>query len=216
MKAVSKDSKKVKKIERNVKSRGNLVFIIGITIFLLTVFILFGPTKTVTYQVEVSYTDTEHYTEKEPYETQEDYTVQEPYQTTEYYTDQVPVEQSVPYTDYDTVIHDAPSGSYYTDCGSCSCTKYTFWTGQCVQCTCRVAVTRYQTQIVYKDIQKERPVTKYQTVTKYRTVTQYRDVDKTREVIKIRLEERQMEVNWIWNFRMPYRLHLPYISEKNE
>lgn len=200
------------------KHKSNILFFSGIFVFVLIAFILFVPTKTVTYEVEVAYTDTEVYYEKEPYETQEAYQTQEPYEAVEYYIDTVPVEQSVPYTDYEYVAYDAPPGQYYSDCGSgCSCTKYSFWTGNCTQCTCQVPVTRYRTEIVYQAIQKERPVTKYMTVTKYRTVTKYKDIEKTREVIKTRMEPREMEVNWIWGFKMPWRLHLPYISEdKNE
>jgi hypothetical protein len=184
-------------------------------VFLLIAFIILAPTKTHHYEVEVSFTDTETYTEKEPYEAQESYQTQEPYQDVEYYTDTVPVEQSVPYTDYETVVHNAPSGQYYPSCGSdCTCTDYSFWTGQCIQCTCLVAVTRYKTQIVYQEIQKERPVTKYRTITKYRTVTKYRDVEKTREVVKTKMDPRQVEVNWLFGFKLPYRLHLPYISEE--
>jgi hypothetical protein len=206
-----------KKHKKEIKetNRSNLYFFIGLSIFLLIAFIVLAPTKTHHYEVEVSYTDTETYTEKEPYETQEAYQVQEPYQDVEYYTDTVPVEQSVPYTDYESVVYNAPSGQYYPSCGSdCTCTDYSFWTGQCIQCTCLVAVTRYKTQIVYQEIQKERPVTKYRTITKYRTVTKYRDVEKTRDVVKTKMDPRQVEVNWLFGFKLPYKLHFPYISEE--
>ena len=203
--------------KQEYKNRGNLYFFIGLGVFLLIVFIVLAPTKTHPYEVEVSYVDTETYTEKEPYETQESYQVQEPYQDVEYYTDNVPVEQSVPYTDYETVVSNAPSGQYYPNCGSdCTCTDYSFWTENCIQCTCLIAVTRYRTQIVYQEIQKERPVTKYITLTKYRTVTKYRDVEKTRDVMKTKIDPRQIEVNWIFGFKLPYKLHFPYISDENE
>ena len=189
------------------KHKNNIIFATGVIIFLLIAFFLFIPTKTVTYEVEVSYTDIEAYYEKEPYNDQEAYQSQEPYETTEYYTDTVPVEKSVPYTDYETRVVNAPPGTYYPDYGSCSCTDYNFW-GGCIQLTCLEPVTKYKTEIVYEEITKERPVTKYETVTKYRTVTKYKDVEKTREVIKTRMETKRMEVNWIWGFKMPFKLHL--------
>ena len=209
--------RKKDKKESEHKNRSNLYFFIGLGVFLLITFTVFAPTETHHYEVEVSYIDTETYTEKEPYETQESYQVQEPYQDVDYYTDNVPVEQSVPYTEYEIVVYNAPPGQYYPSCGSdCTCTDYSFWTGDCIQCTCSVAVTRYKIQTVYQEIQKERPVTKYRTLIKYRTVTKYRDVEKTREVMKIKMEPRQMEVNWILGFKMPFKLHFPYISNENE
>lgn len=214
-KKLKKLNKKIRNGKRNTKwsNKKDIFFFSGVFIFLIVAFILFVPTKTVTYEIEVHYTATENYTEKEPYQTQESYQVQEPYQTTDTYIDTLPVEQSVPYTDYETIVRNAPSGRYYPNCSSdCTCTDYSFWTGNCIQCTCWIPVTKYKTEIVYKEVQKERPVTKYKTVTKYRTITKYKDVVKTREVLKTRMETREMEVNWIWGFKMPYRLHLPYIS----
>lgn len=197
------------------KNRSNLYFFICLGIFLIIAFFILAPTKTYHYEVEVSYTDTETYTVKEPYETQESYQVQEPYETTETYTDKVPVQEEVPYQNleyyYDTVIKDDCN----TDAG-CSCTD---WGGflwmTCVKCSCKKShyVTRYKTETVYRDIEKERPVTKYKTMTKYRTVTKYRDIEKTREVVKTKMEARQVEQNWLFGFKMPYRLHIPYISD---
>ncbi len=183
-----------------------LYFIIGVSVTLLVIFVLLIPTKTIIYEVEVPYTTTEAYTEKEPYEVEEAYTIQEPYETTETYTDTVPVERDVPYTSYET--------TYENNCDSysnCECTATHWLWGYCTTCSC--AVTRYRTEISYEEILKERPVTKYTTVTKYRTVTKYKDVEKTRDVIKTRVETRELEKNWIFGFKVPYSLHLPYISE---
>lgn len=192
----------------NKKSdRSDLYFLIGTTIFLIALFLIFAPTSTSHYEVEVYYTDTETYTEKVPYEVQEAYEVQEPYEGIESFTDTVPIEQSVPYIDYEEVVSNAPSGQYYASWDSnCSCTNYNLeW---CIQLTCQVATTRYMTEIVYEKIEKERPVTKYRTVTKSRTVTKYRDVQNTRNVIKTKMEPREMEVNWLFGFKMPYKLHI--------
>ncbi|NQU98992.1 hypothetical protein HQ533_06030 [Candidatus Woesearchaeota archaeon] len=190
-------------------NKENIIFFSIIGAVLIVALILLAPTETFVYEVEVPYTTTETYTETEPYQTEEAYTVKEPYETTETYVDQVPMEESVPYTDYETVVHNAPFGEYYSSCGTdCVCTYTSFWTGGCTQCTCLVAVTRYRTEIVYEEVEKERPVTKYRDVTKYRTVTKYRDVDKTRDVMKTRMEEREMEVNWLFGFKTPYKIHL--------
>ncbi|MBU0460908.1 MAG: hypothetical protein KJ771_08955 [Nanoarchaeota archaeon] len=197
---IHKKHKKTLKLKIKVE---NLSFFIGLGIFLLITFIIIAPTKTHHYEVEVPYTDTETYSEKEPYETQEEYQTQEPYQTTETYYDQVPVQKKQ--------VNDASSGQYYPSCNNnCYCSKqewnWNMFEYICVQCTCQI--TEYQT------IAKERPVTKYTTVTKYRTVTKYKDVQKTREVIKTKMDPRQVEVNWIFNFKLPYKLHLPYISDE--
>jgi hypothetical protein len=190
---------------KHVKSKSNLYFFVGLGVFVLIALFIIAPTKTYHYDVEVFYNDTETYFEIEPYETQEAYQVQEPYQTTETYYDQVPVQK--------IQVNDAPSGQYYPSCNTnCYCSNqewsWSMFAYVCVQCTCQI--TEYQT------IAKERPVTKYTPVTKYRTVTKYRDVEKTRDVIRTRMEPRQIEVNWIFGFKLPYTLHLPHISGENE
>lgn len=194
------------------RNKGHLIFTAAVLFVLLIAFTLIVPTKTITYEVEVTYTDTENYTEKEPYEAQESYKVQESYESVEYYTDTVPIEKSIPYTDYETVVHDAPYGQYYPSCDSCSCTKTSIWFGNCIQCTCSAEVTKYKTEVVYEEIEKERPVIKYRPATKYRTITKYQEVEKTREVIKTKMEAREMEVNWLFEFKLPYKLHLPFLS----
>ena len=187
----------------------NLFYTVASAILIIAFFILV-PTKTVTYAVEVSYTDYENYTEKEPYEAVEPYEAQEPYQTTETYTDKVPIQTQEPYEETETSVkvYDAPENTYYPDCGECECTEYA--TTYCVQCTCNVSrtITKYKTIIEYKNIDKERPVTKYETVTKYRNVTKYRDIEKTREVIGFKEEERKMETNWLFGFKVPYEFHV--------
>lgn len=199
--------------EKKVKMKGSSSYFIIVIIFLLVGFIIFAPTRTFNYEVEVFYTDSETYTEKEPYDAQEAYEVQVPYESVEYYTDTVPINRSVPYTDYEYIVYNAPSLQIYPSWDSgCSCTDSSFWRGGCIQVTCRVAQTRYKTEIAYEQIQKERPVTKYRKVTKYRTITKYSDVQKTRDIIKTKMEPREMEVNWLFGFKMPHKLHIPYIS----
>jgi len=200
--------------------------IIGICFFLIIISLVIVPTKTITNEVEVAYTDTETYYEKEPYIVQESYQEQVPYQTTETYTDTVPVPVSVPYQDYEYSYQstDAGTGMYYSSIPSgcvCSSSRYLYdkdgvYGALCVQLTCKIStpVTKYRTEMQQQSIQKERPVTKYQTVTKTRDVTKYRDVAKTREVMKTRIEQRSLEVNWLLGFKTPYSLHLPVISGK--
>lgn len=180
-------------------SKNTLIyFYLGVTGFLLLIFFLIAPTKTHFYTVDVPYEDVEYYFEKEPYEYQESYEAQEPYQTTEIYNDKVPVQK--------TETHTAPSGQYFTSYGSnCQCTRYSGWLfPQCIEYTCTV--------VEYETVQKERPVTKYKTVTKYRTATGYRDVQKQRTVTKLRQEQRQYEINWVFGFRVPWNLHIAYLS----
>jgi len=181
-----------KRAKHSVLQSSYTGFFIGVGLFVLAMFFVLGPTKTHLYSVDVPYEDTEYYTEKEPYTYEEAYTVQEPYQTTETYYDEVPVQRTETYT--------APEGQYYPSCGTdCVCTNRN-WLGSCVECTC--LVTDYET------VEKERPVTEYMTVTKYRTVNAYKDVQKSRLVTKFRQEQRQYEVNWLFNFRVPWTLHL--------
>ena len=201
-----------------VKHKSNICFLIGVSVFLIVVFLIVAPTKTITNNVEVAYTDTETYYEKEPYEVQEAYQEQEPYQSVETYTDSVPVPVSVPYqdTEYYYQSADAPAGKYWPDASitsNCVCSNRD-WLSHCIQLYCQYSrsVTKYRTEMQQQSIQKERPVTKYRTITKYRTVTKYRDVAKTREVMKTRIESRPLEVNWLIGFKTPYKLHLPFIS----
>ena len=207
-----------------IGDKSMVMAIIGICIFLLVIGLVVVPTKTITNDVEVAYTDRETYYEKEPYIVQESYQEQESYQTTETYTDSVPVPVSVPYQDYEYSYRtsDAGTGMYYSSIPSgcvCSSTRYMYdkynvYGALCVQVTCQIstAVTKYRTETQQQSIQKERPVTKYQTVTKTRDVTKYRDVAKTRDVMKTRIEQQPLEVNWLMGFKTPYTLHLPFIS----
>jgi len=203
-----------------------VIAIIGMCIFLILICLVIVPTKTITNDVEVAYTDTETYYEKEPYVVQESYQEQEPYQTIETYTDTVPVPVSVPYQDYEysSQNYDAGTGKYYSSIPSgCTCSSNRYMNDKdgiygalCVQLTCQIStiVTKYRTDMQQQSIQKERPVTKYRTVTKTRDVTKYQDVAKTRNVMKTRNEQRALEVNWLLGFKTPYSLHLPLISGK--
>ena len=207
-----------------ITHKSDIYILLGVCIFLIVVFLIVAPTKTIINNVEVAYTDTETYTEKEPYEIQEAYQEQEPYQTVETYTDTVPVPVSVPYQDTENSYqsYDAQSGHYYSSIPSgCTCTsnRYLYdkdgnYGALCVQLSCLIStpVTKYRTEMQQQSVQKERPVTKYRTITKYRNVTQYRDVLKTREVMKTRIDPQQLEVNWLLGFKTPYTLHLPFIS----
>lgn len=179
-------------------SRNTLTyFYLGVAGFLLLIFFLIAPTRTHFYTVEVPYEDIEYYFEKEPYEYQEAYEAQEGYETTETYSDQVPIQKLRTDT--------AQEGYYYPHCdGDCYCTGYNYL-GNCIKCTCQY--TEYET------IQKERPVTKYKTVTKTRTATGYHDVQKQRTVTKLRQEQRQYEINWVFEFRVPWYLHIAYLSQ---
>lgn len=222
------DQSEMKKNNINLKTIPalNTLTIIGICIFFILVFLIFVPTKTTTYSVEVAYTDTETYYEKEPFVVQESYQEKVPYQTTETYTDIVPVPVSVPYQDYEYSYktYDSGTDKYYSSIPTgcvCSSNRYNYdkdgvYGALCVQLTCQIAtpVTKYRTETQQQSIQKERPVTEYRTETKTRSVTQYQDVAKTRNVIKTRIEERPLEVNWLLGFKTPYSLHLPLISGK--
>lgn len=130
------------------------------------------PTKFLSYQVEVSYTDTEQYTVQVPYEKVEEYTVTVPYETTEEYIESVPVQEQESYQD--------------TECAF-------------LGLFCK-GVTKYRTVTNYKDIIKMRAVTEYRDETKYRTVTKIRTEVRERDVIKTRMEKRCREVNWIFEF----------------
>lgn len=207
-----------------IKNRSDIFILLGVCIFLIVIFLVVAPTKTIINNVEVAYTDTETYSEKEPYEVQEAYQEQEPYQSVETYTDTVPVPVSVPYQDTENSYqsYDAPSGKYYSSIPSgCTCTSNRYLYDEngnfgalCIQLSCLIStpVTKYRTEMQQQSVQKERPVTKYRTITKYRTVTQYRDVQKNRQVMKTRIDPQQLEVNWLFGFKTPYRLHLPFIS----
>ena len=201
------EKKRTKKEESLLKkNKSRILFITGTLVFLLIIFTLFVPTKTSYYEVEIPYNDTEYYIEKEPYQVEEPYQVKEPYQTTETYIDIVPVEKSVPYQTIEYV--------YYSDCDStegCTCIHWHWFWGYCDGCECKV--TKYKTEIVYEEIEKTRPVTKYKDIIKYRTVTKYRNVTKSREVIKIKIEQREKEVNWLFGYRVPYKLPFPYINK---
>lgn len=211
----------IAKIKRIPSS--DILTIAGICFFVIVICLVMVPTKTITYSIEVAYTDNETYYEKEPYMTQESYEELVPFQTTEKYTDIVPVPTSVPYLDNEFSYRtynatDRYYASIPSDC-TCSGTRYMYdadgvYGSLCVQLTCQIAtsVTKYRTETQQKAIQKERPVTKYQTVTKFRNTTQYQDVAKTRAVLKTRMEERPLEVNWLFGFKTPYSLHLPHIS----
>lgn len=219
-KEINKDIKEVKKevenveekvtndLRKGVKILKHVKFII-ITIIILVLATLFIPTKTYWYEVEVPYQDTEYYTETVPYNEEEQYEVQVPYESTETYTDQVPVERDVPYTAYESYY------DYTTDCDAyvrCSCLDTSFWTGKCIKCLCERPVTKYRKEVGYESVQKTRPVTKYKTETKTRTVTKYRDEQKSRIVTKIGTERRNMEINWLFGFEMPWVCRIPYLS----
>jgi hypothetical protein len=170
------------------------------------------PTKTYYYTVEVPHEEQESYFEKEPYDEQESYVVQVPYEKMETYMDTVPVQVSVPYITYEDTINQAPPGRYYPSCTDpCRCTEYD-WLGNCIECTCTYAVQQYRTETEQQTIQKTRPVTKYREETRLRTVTRYRDVQKERTVLRMGEEQRQYEVNWLFGFRSPWLLHIPYLS----
>jgi len=157
-------------------------FITCIIIF----FLIFLPTKTVTYEFKIPYTALEPYTDKESYEVEVPYSYLEPYQDIE----------------YTESVDRAPQGNYWSTCsGACRCTKYDSFPGYipsigCTECTC--------TRSAY--------VTRYRNVTKYQTQTLYRDVTKMRTVKKIRTEIREKETNWLFGYNTTYSFHLPIIS----
>jgi hypothetical protein len=218
------NNKSLKTGSSSQRFKPDIILYLGICIFLFLMLLIVAPTKTVTTNIEVAYTDNETYYEKEPFIVQEAYQVQDPFQTTETYTDTVPVPVSVPYQDYETSYqnYDAGTGKYYSTISSgCTCTSTRFmydkdgnYGSLCVQLSCLIStpVTKYRIEMQQQSVQKERPVTKYQTVTKYRNVTQYRDVPKSREVMKTRIDQQPLEVNWLLGFKTPYKLHLPIIS----
>ena len=130
------------------------------------------PTKVVSYQVEVPYTEKEQYTVQVPYEDVEEYTVQVPYVVQEQHIESIPVTEQEPYQD--------------TECAFLGL----FCEG----------VTKYRTVTNYKDVVKTDDVTKYRDETRYRKVTKTRTETREREVVKTKMETRLKEVNWIFGF----------------
>lgn len=197
------------------KEKPKIIFFLGLFLILLVLFILLIPTKTVTYEVEVPYETTETYYEKEPYQVQEPYQTQQAYEAAETYYDMIPVTRDVPYQELEYYSETVNQDSCDTIYPSCIC-KERGWLGlgDCISCVCEKSrpVTKYRTETFQEQITKTRPVTKYRTVTEYRTVTNYRDVEKSRIVMKIRTEPREREINWLFGFRVPYTLHVAYLS----
>jgi hypothetical protein len=160
-------------------------------------FLIIAPTKTITENIVIPYTDQETYYIKEQVQTQEAYQEQEAYQATESYLDTV--------SSYTKI--NAPLGSHFeTDlddltADGCDCSEWALIEKHnpqqvCVQKKCS------------KSIDQTRTVTKYRPVTKYRTVTKYQDVPHFRDVAKTRIEPRQVEVNWILGFKTPWKIHI--------
>jgi len=150
------------------KSRFDLFYILGISFLFLMVFIIFAPTKTITENIEISYSEQETYNVTEPHD------VFEIYQEYEYEYSPFP-------------------GGVYVNCGMCICHQmlklpmiYEGPDYYCDYCMCNV--------------------------THYRTVTKYLEIPKIRNVTKTRIESRPTEVNWIFGFKTPYTLHLPFMS----
>jgi hypothetical protein len=167
------------------KSQSNTTIPLGITLLLIICFFLIIiPTKTVTKDVEISYVINETVNEKIPYETIEPYQDQEPYQE---------MEKTI------ASVKKASGGEYFNKCyGACSCTHYSFNnqikpSEYCDECTC------YE----YEYVSKNRSVTNYRKVTKYNEVPVG-----TQEVTKTRTEPRQVEVNWIFGFDVPFAFHI--------
>jgi len=132
--------------------------------------VVFLPTKTQSYTVQVPYTAVESYEAEEPYE------------------EKVPYQEQEAYEDYETKYVSQTVQKDNCDSDSrCTCSQ-TSWFGlgdTCVLCDCRIAT----------DV----PVTKLRTVTKYRTETKFRTVTKTREVTKMKDEIKYRKVNWLFN-----------------
>lgn len=161
---------KIKEIHESEKYRKKVKkrILIYFLIILISLGVIFIPTKRVPYQVEV------------PYTTQESYQTTEAYQTTE------PYQTQEAYTDYEkkTFTEEVQESDCDKKTG-CSCNGYAwFGLGACNQCNCEVI----------RDV----PVTKYRTVTKYQTVTKYRPVTKYQTVTRTKMETRYRMVNWIF------------------
>lgn len=158
--------KKEKEKQKGFLRRALIVLIV----LVIAAGVIFLPTKTQSYTIQVPYTTTE------PYETEEPYEVQIPYQEQE------------AYTDYETKYVSQTVTKDNCDSDSrCSCTQKS-WFGlgdTCVECDCRMPT----------DV----PVTKLRTVTKYRTETRYKTVTKYREVTKMKEEVRYRKINWLFN-----------------
>lgn len=163
---------KVEKKEKEKKEKENFLrkILISFLILLIVAGVVFLPTKTQSYTVQVPYTTTE------PYETEEAYEVQVPYQEQE------------AYTDYETkYVSETVTKDNCDSDSRCSCTQKS-WFGlgdTCVECSCRMPT----------DV----PVTKFRTVTKYKTETRYKTVTKYKEVKKMKDEIRYRKVNWLFN-----------------
>lgn len=157
--------------EKKVKSKKSTRLTLIVLLFLIIVAgVVFLPTKTQPYTVQVPYTATETYEAEEPYEVK------------------LPYEEQEAYDDYETKYVAQTVKKDYCDSDSrCSCTQKS-WLGlgdTCIECTCRMPT----------DV----PVTKLRTVTKYRTETKFKTVTKTRDVTKMKEEIRYRKVNWLFN-----------------
>ena len=117
------------------------------------------------------------------YSEQESYNVTEPHDVTEMYTQYEKGKES---------HWGLSGGTVIEDCGECKChqwisvSKYLFEgaTTFCDYCICESKG--------------------------FRTVTKYLEISKIRNVTKTRIEQRPTEVNWIFGFKTPYTLHLPF------
>ena len=179
--------------------------------YFAVIIVIILPTKTVSYQVETIYQDTETYIDVEPYEIEESYTTKEAYVSEETYQDSIPISRDVPYEEEQYYYEKVEEPDCDTH-SNCFCQGYGF-VGieyKCITCACQKTktVTKYRTEVEYEKVSKTRPVTKYRDVVKTRTVTKYRDVNKTRTIAKVKTETRQKNVNWLLGFAAPWKLNI--------
>lgn len=181
------------------------------SIYIIVFLIIFLPTKSIEYQAETIYQDTETYIDVEPYEVEEAYLTKEAYISTETYEDSIPISRDVPYEE-DQIYYEKLQE---TDCDSdsnCFCQKSGIIEGEikCIECACQRtrSITKYRTEVEYETVEKTRPVTKYKDVEKTRTITKYKDVDKTRTIANVKTETKTKQVNWLFNFIVPWKINI--------
>lgn len=194
---IREERAKKEKSEKEFFKRNAKIALIIIGVVLVVSAIVFIPTKTQAYTIQVPYASTEKYQTQEPYTVQVPYQAEEAYQETETYYESVPVQKQVPYTTkeyYDKEV------DYCDGAVECTCTQASFWyPDKCIKCSCYKLITNYRTETTYQNVAKTRPITKYRTVTKYTTETRYQTVTKSRDVTLYKDETRYRKVNWIFN-----------------
>jgi hypothetical protein len=179
--------------------------------YFIGILVILSPTKTVAYDAETIYQDTEIYSDIEPYEVEERYNTKEAYTAEETYEDSVPVSRDVPYTEQQ-YYYEKLNQENCDKTADCFCQGYANVEGsvKCVTCACQKirSVTKYRKEVSYETITKTRPVLNYRDVVKARNVTKFNEVNKTRTIAKVKTEQRTKNANWLFGFVVPWKLEI--------